>query len=188
MIANESIKRNEVLQVVFTVVFDRKNKKLKDKGRKFTDRVYRQWLTSKRVHNDIAEILYPCLKKAELILPKNSDLFYELLKYLVWQKMPKIGRPAIKRGIINSAINDSKPKKLSGRPAKMSMEEEKEWCLKVRNNPKLPHLIGRRIPDKTAVEIFEKAKSENSEIEVDPRIIRNKTKQYQRAKKIFSVN
>jgi len=188
LIANESTKRDEVLEAIFTLVFDRKNKKLNDKGKKLTVRAYRQWMTSKQARNDIAEILDPCLKEAEVILPKNSDLFYDLLKYLVQQKIPKIGRPAIKRGIINSVISDSRPKKLSGRPAKMSMEEEKEWCLKVRNNPKLPHLIGRRIPDKTAVEIFEKAKSENSEIEVDPRIIRNKTKQYQRAKKIFSVD
>ena len=68
---------DEIVRLAFDIAALRKKKTLKAKGRVFSDRAHNQWLLSKRVKNNFAELLIPALKYAEELTSQRSGPEFE---------------------------------------------------------------------------------------------------------------
>jgi hypothetical protein len=128
--AEVSASANEVASLVDlanSIAGLEKIRELKAKGRPVTSRAISQWLRSSQYKKVIATKLLYALERAEQITSsKEGEAFYRFVRLFLMEQIPTRGRPT-KRGIISSAMRPEE-KRRPGRPAAMTLQQEKEWA------------------------------------------------------------
>lgn len=212
---------NELIDLAVYIAWMKKRKAILAKGRRLSARVWRQWLASTQARMEIINLLLLSIEIAEE-MPKaglgNQNALsvarLELTERLNEMNRTK-GRPrrrAIDMGIISSARNGGnarKPIRLSGRPLKVTLLQEKKWLDTVQNmkailfgmqhgyrhwndlenhlsrDPHLAEEINQAISDSEAIRRVEEIKADLSGETFDLARMRALKARYSRAKKLF---
>lgn len=123
--------------IALCLIMARKRKNLRGKGRKLTDRVWKQWAASRKPGGLIAQIeslVLDAARRAEQVCSDKHQIailvHWLLIDELFCELYPRHGRPP-KHGLIWGAMRyHDGNKRLSGRPPLISAANERKWFAK----------------------------------------------------------
>ena len=118
-------------QLAILIAYERKRRRLSQKGRKFTDRVLCQWVAS-RLLEELGTIVDQAAKAVASSDPHprptmlNTQVRDYLMLLLLRELFPRRGRRT-KRGLIYVSMETNRQKRRRGRPRTLSRGNERLW-------------------------------------------------------------